>query len=686
MRAKRYIMTNQKQTPKTSKSQKSQKPQKSTKTQKSQKVQKTSKTPKTPNKKKAKEELSFKEKSTKAPIEKTKKTQKGSAGSANAGRSAKAKRDTRAQNGESSRRTHKERLASNSPAKISERQEYRKNTRTKKRSRSPLKVMMLGGLQEIGKNLTVLEYEDHIIVIDCGLAFPDDDMPGVDLVIADISYLEANAHKIHALFLTHGHEDHIGGIPFFLRSINVPIYGTSLTLGILARKLEEYSLPQHPDLRPVVAGDVIDAGVFHAEFIHVNHSIADACAIAVKTPVGTVFHTGDFKLDVSPIDGKIMDLTRIGEIGNEGVLLMLGESTNAERAGYTPSEKNVGKSLEAIFSNNKTKRIVIATFSSNVHRVQQIIDASVRHGRKVAVIGRSMINVVGAALELGYIEAPDGAIIDIKEIKKYNNENLTLITTGSQGEPMSALYRMAFNEHDKVRLGADDLVVLSSSPIPGNEKLISKIVNALVLNGISVVNDSSADVHVSGHACSEELKLMLALVRPKFFMPIHGEVKHLYAHKAIAEFMGIPATNIFVGENGRVLELDGEGARFNGSVPAGKLLIDGSGIGDVGNIVLRDRKVLSQDGIIIVAATIDMVAGMLVCGPDIVSRGFVYVRESEELMDEIKRVAEKSIEKSLKNGVRDWAEIKTSLKDALGSALYSRTKRKPMVLPVLLGF
>lgn len=582
------------------------------------------------------------------------------------------------------RRTHKERLASNAPAHISERQQYRQSTRKGKRAQSPLKVMMLGGLGEIGKNLTVLEYDGHIVVIDCGLAFPDDDMLGVDLVIADISYLEENAHKIHALLLTHGHEDHIGGIPFLLRKINMPIYGTALTLGILQRKLEEYSLPQRPDLRTVVAGDVVDAGVFHAEFVHVNHSIADACAIAIRTPVGTVFHTGDFKLDVSPIDGKIMDLTRIGEIGNEGVLLMLGESTNAERAGYTPSERNVGKSLDSIFANNKSKRIVIATFSSNVHRVQQIIDASIRYGRKVAVIGRSMINVVGAAKELGYIDAPEGTIIDIKEIKKYNQESLTLITTGSQGEPMSALYRMAFNEHDKVRLGTDDLVVLSSSPIPGNEKLISKIINALVLNGISVVNDQSADVHVSGHACSEELKLMLALVKPKFFMPIHGEAKHLHAHKAIAEFMGIPATNIFIGENGRVLELDGEGAKWNGSVPSGRLLIDGSGIGDVGNIVLRDRKILSQDGIIIVAATIDMVAGMLVSGPDIVSRGFVYVRESEELMDEIKRIAEKNIEKSLQNGVRDWAELKSNLRDALGQALYAKTKRKPMVIPVML--
>ena len=526
--------------------------------------------------------------------------QNAQAGSAKTERVAKNKTESERQGKRMTKNERKEKAAKHiSTTKSSDKQRFKDGQRKKKKNAQKLKVMLLGGLQEIGKNITVLEYGEHIVVIDCGLSFPDDDMLGVDLVIPDISYLEKNAHKIHALLLTHGHEDHIGGIPFFLRSINVPIYSTALTLGILKRKLEEYSLPQTPDLRTVVAGDTVDLGVFHAEFIHVNHSIADACAIAIRTPVGTVFHTGDFKLDVSPIDGKMMDLTRIGQIGDEGVTLMLGESTNAERAGYTPSEKNVGRSLEAIFTNNKKKRIVIATFSSNVHRVQQIIDASVRHNRKVAVIGRSMLNVTYAAQELGYLNAPEGTIIDVKEIKKYNHESLTLITTGSQGEPMSALYRMAFNEHDKVKLGADDLVVLSSSPIPGNEKLISKIINALVNNGIEVVHDSVADVHVSGHACSEELKLMLSLVRPKFFMPIHGEAKHLFAHKEIAEFMGIPPMNIFIGENGRVLEVDEDGAKWTSSVPAGRLLIDGSGIGDVGNIVLRDRKILSQDGIII---------------------------------------------------------------------------------------
>ena len=550
--------------------------------------------------------------------------------------------------------------------------------------KSKVKVMLLGGLQEIGKNLTVIEYEDHMIIIDCGLAFPDDDMLGVDLVIPDITYLEKNAEKIHGVLITHGHEDHIGAIPYLLRSINVPIYGTPLTLGILKRKLEEASLLRNADLRPVIAGDVINLGVFKAEFIHVNHSIADACSIAINTPAGVIFHTGDFKLDVSPIDGKMMDLTRIGEIGNAGVTLMLGESTNAERQGFTPSEKNVGKSLESVFSNNKDKRIVIATFSSNVHRVQQILDASVRHGRKVAIIGRSMINVVGAASELDYIDVPEGTIIDVKDIKRYNHENLTLITTGSQGEPMSALYRMAFSEHDKVKLGTKDLVVLSSSPIPGNEKLVGKIVNALVKSGIKVVNDSIADVHVSGHACSEELKLMLALVKPKFFMPIHGEVKHLYAHKEIAEFMGVPPKNIFIGENGMVLELDKKSAKWNGSVQAGRVLIDGSGVGDVGNIVLRDRKLLSQDGLIVVVATVDIHEGLLISGPDVVSRGFVYVRESEALMEEIRKKAQAAISDSLYDGVRDWNELKNAVRDELSKLLYNKTKRKPMILPVIM--
>ena len=419
-----------------------------------------------------------------------------------------------------------------------------------------LRIMSLGGLGEIGKNITVFEYGDDIVIIDAGMGFPDDDMLGIDLVIPDISYLVKNAEKIKGILITHGHEDHIGGVPYILRQINVPIYGTRLSLGIIEGKLEEINPGYDPDLYTVEAGDTVNLGVFKAEFIHVNHSIADACAIALKTPIGMVFHSGDFKLDVSPIDGLIMDLTRIGEIGKAGVQLLLCESTNAERTGYTPSERIVGSSLERIFVQYEDKRLIIATFSSNIHRVQQIINASANHGRKVAVIGRSMVNVIGAAAELGYIDLPDGILIDVSEIKRYKPEQITLITTGSQGEPMSALYRIAFSEHDKVKLQPSDVVILSSSAIPGNEKLVGKIVNALIKNGVKVVNDSVEEVHVSGHACREEIKLLMALLKPKYFMPIHGEERHLYANKENAEFMGIPTQNIFISEIGKVLEMD----------------------------------------------------------------------------------------------------------------------------------
>ena len=552
------------------------------------------------------------------------------------------------------------------------------------RKGAKLKVMCLGGLQEIGKNMTVLEYGNDIVVIDCGLGFPDEDMPGVDLVIPDISYLVKNAEKIRGILITHGHEDHIGAVPYILQQINVPIYGTRLSLGIIEGKLSEHPLPSEPELYTVEAGDVISLGVFRAEFIHVNHSIADACAIALTTPAGVVYHSGDFKLDVSPIDGQIMDLTRIGELGKAGVTLLLCESTNAERAGFTPSERTVGSSLERIFAQYEDRRLIIATFSSNVHRVQQIINASARHGRHVAVLGRSMVNVIGAAAELGYMDLPDGVLIDVSEIKKYKPEQITLITTGSQGEPMSALYRLAFAEHDRVKLSPRDVVVLSSSAIPGNEKLVGKIINALIRSGVRVVNDSVEDVHVSGHACREEIKLLMALLRPKFFMPIHGEYRHLYANKEIAEFMGIPSENIFVPELGRVLELDKKKAAFVGEVPAGKVLVDGSGVGDIGSVVLRDRRHLAEDGLVVVVATLDTESGQLVSGPDIVSRGFVYVKEAEELMARVKAVAERSLEKLLKNGFTDWQHIKGVLRDDLAKFIFRETKRKPMILPVIM--
>ena len=555
-----------------------------------------------------------------------------------------------------------------------------------KKEKVKLRVIPLGGLNEVGKNLTVLEYADDILIIDCGLGFPDEDMPGIDLVIPDISYLEANKEKIKGLVLTHGHEDHIGAIPYCLRQINPPIYGTRLTLGILENKLKEHTLPNEPQLNCVSAGQTVKLGAFSVEFIHVNHSIADACCLAITTPMGIVVHSGDFKLDITPIDGEMMNITRLGEIGRRGVLLLMCESTNAERPGFTPSEKKVGKTLEYIFNTNADKRIVIATFSSNVHRVQQIINVSARHGRRVAVTGRSMLNIIRAAVELGYMTVPDGVLVDINEIKRFKPEELTLVTTGSQGEPMSALYRMAFSDHAQVSLGTGDVVVLSSSAIPGNEKLVGRIINELSKNGVGVIHDSSLGVHVSGHACQEELKLMQALLRPKYFMPVHGEYRHLAANRELALDMGIEEKNIFISDIGKVLEIDRDGARFGGLVPSGKVLVDGYGVGDVGNIVLRDRRHLSQDGLIVIVAQVDTDARLLLAEPDVISRGFVYVRESEELMEEIRQLATDAITERLDRSERvDRMELKTCVKDVLSKYLYNKTKRKPMVLPVIMN-
>ena len=563
-----------------------------------------------------------------------------------------------------------------------------KKTRpTKKQAALPtgkLRIVSLGGLGEIGKNMTVLEYGDDMIVVDCGLGFPDDEMPGIDLVIPDISYLEQNREKLRGIFFTHGHEDHIGASPYVLKSLDTPLYGTRLTLGIIKNKLEEHKLPREPRFCQVRSGDTVRAGAFTVEFIHVNHSIADACALAIHTPLGTVIHTGDFKLDVTPIDGEMMDLPRLGELGKQGVLALLCESTNAERQGNTPSEKNVGRSLEYIFDIHTGKRIVIATFSSNVHRVQQIINTSAAHGRKVAVTGRSMLNILSAAIELGYMTVPEGVLIDISEIRRFKPEELTLITTGSQGEPMSALYRMAFGDHQQVTLGENDLVVLSSSAIPGNEKLVGRIINELLARGVKVLHDAAMEVHVSGHACTEELKLMQALTKPKYFMPIHGEYRHLAANRALALDMGMTPDRIFISEIGKVLEIDRDGARFGGTVPSGNVLVDGLGVGDVGNIVLRDRKHLSQDGLIAVVAAVEPEAKLLLSGPEIVSRGFVYVRESESLMDEIKSMAAKILDEELRAPRLDYAHLKNRIKDDLAKYLYSKTKRKPMILPILL--
>ena len=555
--------------------------------------------------------------------------------------------------------------------------------RKKKQNTKKLKVVMLGGLSEIGKNLAVIEYENEMIVVDCGIGFPDDEMPGVDLVLPDFTYLKENADKLKGVFITHGHEDHVGGVPYLLKLIDTPVFGTKLSIGIIKNKLREHNLDYTPELVPVEAGDSVKVGNFTVEFIRVNHSIADSCCLAIRTPAGTVLHSGDFKLDTTPVDGEIMDLNRLSQIGSEGVLLLMCESTNVEHPGYTPSERTVGEALDNIFRHNTDKRLIISTFSSNVHRVQQIINKSALYGRKVAITGRSMLNIVSAAVELGYMTFPENTLIDISEIRKFNPEQLTIISTGAQGEPMSALYRMVFGEHDKVQLGPKDLVIISAHTIPGNEKLVDKIINELYRTGIAVYRDSSQDVHVSGHACREEIKLMHALTRPKYFMPIHGECKHLYEHKVLAMEMGMPPDRIFVSEIGKVLEVSESSA--GGTVPSGVTLIDGSGIGDVGSIVLRDRKHLSEDGLIVVVAVINDHDMSISAGPDIISRGFVYMKESEELMNDLKSIAFDSLSDSLDAGLRDFTQIKGRLKDDLSKAIYQRTKRKPMVLPVIMN-
>ena len=557
--------------------------------------------------------------------------------------------------------------------------------RKKKQNTKKLKVVMLGGLSEIGKNLAVIEYENEMIVVDCGIGFPDDEMPGVDLVLPDFTYLKENADKLKGVFITHGHEDHVGGVPYLLKLIDTPVFGTKLSIGIIKNKLREHNLDYTPELVPVEAGDSVKVGNFTVEFIRVNHSIADSCCLAIRTPAGTVLHSGDFKLDTTPVDGEIMDLNRLSQIGSEGVLLLMCESTNVEHPGYTPSERTVGEALDNIFRHNTDKRLIISTFSSNVHRVQQIINKSALYGRKVAITGRSMLNIVSAAVELGYMTFPENTLIDISEIRKFNPEQLTIISTGAQGEPMSALYRMVFGEHDKVQLGPKDLVIISAHTIPGNEKLVDKIINELYRTGIAVYRDSSQDVHVSGHACREEIKLMHALTRPKYFMPIHGECKHLYEHKVLAMEMGMPPDRIFVSEIGKVLEVSESSAGFNATVPSGVTLIDGSGIGDVGSIVLRDRKHLSEDGLIVVVAVINDHDMSISAGPDIISRGFVYMKESEELMNDLKSIAFDSLSDSLDAGLRDFTQIKGRLKDDLSKAIYQRTKRKPMVLPVIMN-
>ena len=550
--------------------------------------------------------------------------------------------------------------------------------------KSNLKIIPLGGLHEIGKNITVFEYENEMIVVDCGLSFPDDDMLGIDLVIPDVSYLEKNVDKIKGLVITHGHEDHIGAVPYLLKKINIPIYATKLTTGLIRNKLEEHKILRSTEMHEVVQGQTISLGKnFKIAFIRSSHSIPDSVMLAITTPAGTVLHTGDFKVDYTPIDGKIMDFGRIAELGNQGILALMSDSTNAERKGFTMSESSVGEVFDKLFL-HCTKRIVVATFASNVHRVQQIVNCAVKYNRKIAVCGRSMINMIETARELGYIECPENIFIDIDMINNYPDENLVIITTGSQGEPMSALTRMAAGDHRKVKITPNDLVIISATPIPGNEKFVSKVIDDLMQIGAEVVYSSLEAVHVSGHACQEEQKLIIALAKPKYFIPVHGEYRQLIAHSETAQSMGIDKDHIIMMANGRVLEINEDKAEFTSTVPCGRVLVDGLGVGDVGSIVLRDRQHLSQDGLIIIVLTMDSSTGEVVAGPDVISRGFVYVRESENLMDDVKSVVRHEIKKCEERGIRDWGTIKSATRENLRDYIFMKTKRNPMIIPIIM--
>lgn len=552
----------------------------------------------------------------------------------------------------------------------------------KKHNNGKLKIIPLGGLEQIGMNITAFEYEDSIVVVDCGLSFPEDDMLGIDLVIPDVTYLKENINKVKGFVITHGHEDHIGALPYILRDINVPIYATKLTIGLIDNKLKEHNLLRTTKRKVIKHGQSINLGCFRIEFIKTNHSIQDASALAIYSPAGTVIHTGDFKVDYTPVFGDAIDLQRFAEIGKKGVLALMCDSTNAERKGFTMSERTVGRTFDNIFAEHKSTRIIIATFASNVDRVQQIINSAYKYGRKVAVEGRSMVNVISTAAELGYLQIPDKTLVDIDQIKNYPDEQVVLITTGSQGESMAALSRMAANIHKKVTIKPNDTIIFSSNPIPGNEKAVSKVINELSRKGADVIFQ---DAHVSGHACQEEIKLIYSLVKPKYAVPIHGEYRHLKAQAGIARELGIPKENIFILSSGDVLELnEEEPAEVTQKVRTGAILVDGLGVGDVGNIVLRDRQHLAEDGIMIVVLTLEKYSSRLLAGPDIVSRGFVYVRESEDLMDEARIVVEDAIDICLDKHITDWGKIKNIIKDSLGEFLWKRTKRNPMILPIIM--
>lgn len=550
-----------------------------------------------------------------------------------------------------------------------------------KEKNSKLKIIPLGGLEQIGMNITAFEYEDSIVVVDCGLSFPEDDMLGIDMVIPDVTYLKENIDRVKGFFITHGHEDHIGAIPYVLKEVNVPIYATKLTIGIIEHKLREHNMLTKVKRKVVKYGQHINLGSFRVEFIRTNHSIADAAALAIHSPVGTVVHTGDFKVDYTPVFGDPIDLQRFGELGKKGVLALMCDSTNAERPGYTSSERTVGKTFDNIFADHTNSRIIVATFASNVDRVQQIINSAYKYGRKVVVEGRSMVNIITIAAELGYLNIPEGTLIDIEQMKNYPEEKLVLVTTGSQGESMAALSRMAASLHKKVTIKPGDTVIFSSNPIPGNEKAVSRVINELSAQGADVIFQ---DTHVSGHACQEDIKLIYSLVKPKYAIPVHGEFRHLKAQAKIASELGYDRDHIFVLASGDVLELDEESAAITGTVPVGDIFVDGLGVGDVGNIVIRDRQHLAEDGIIIVVMTLDRASGQVLAGPDIVSRGFVYVRGSESLMDEAKQVLDDTVYHCVDRNITDWGKIKTEVKDSLGEFVWRKTKRRPMIMPIIM--